>query len=161
MTDAAAAQVLELERRRWEALVASDTGTLHELFAEGMAYTHSNALVDTKSSYIKSIEDGAVSYVGVDSSDEEIRVFGGTAVVTGRAVIDARAGGGCTARWRGTARCGPRPAAVGSLCAGSPHRSPSSEVRRAAARAEPPRTGRGGHPAASGAGRHQAVEPLA
>jgi hypothetical protein len=93
MTDAAAAQVLELERRRWEALVASDTGTLHELFAEGMAYTHSNALVDTKSSYIKSIEDGAVSYVGVDSSDEEIRVFGGTAVVTGRAVIDARAGG--------------------------------------------------------------------
>ncbi|MFD7407848.1 nuclear transport factor 2 family protein [Streptomyces sp. NPDC059866] len=93
MTDTAAARVMELERRRWEALLASDTAALHELFADRMVYTHSNALVDSKSSYIKAIEDGSVRYVAVESTGEEVRVFGSTAVVTGRAVIDARTGG--------------------------------------------------------------------
>ncbi|WP_424534002.1 nuclear transport factor 2 family protein [Sphaerisporangium viridialbum] len=93
MSEAAVVEVQELEGRRWAALVAADTSTLRELFADRMSYTHSNALVDTKDGYIKSIEDGTVSYIAVDPSDEQVRIFGSTAVVTGRAVIDARAGG--------------------------------------------------------------------
>lgn len=93
MSEAAFVEVQELEERRWAALVAADTGTLRELFADRMSYTHSNALVDTKHSYINAIEDGTVSYVAVDPSDVQVRIFGDTAVVTGRAVIDARGGG--------------------------------------------------------------------
>ncbi|MGX4694822.1 nuclear transport factor 2 family protein [Streptomyces sp. JNUCC 63] len=92
-TTDAVTHVRELEKRRWEALVGSDTATLRALFADGMSYTHSNAMVDTKDSYIGAIENGVVSYVAVDPQDEQVRIFGGTAVVTGSAVLDARAGG--------------------------------------------------------------------
>ena len=93
MPDAAIAQVAEMEKRRWAALVESDTDALRELFDDRMVYTHSNALVDSKDSYIGALERGTVAYTAVERSDEQVRVFGNTAVVTGAAVIDARAGG--------------------------------------------------------------------
>ncbi|MGI5159176.1 nuclear transport factor 2 family protein [Microbispora sp. CA-102843] len=93
MSDAAAVQVLEQEKRRWAALLGSDVVTLKELFEERMIYTHSNAMLDSKDSYIGALESGAVAYTGVRVTDEQVRVFGGTAVVTGAVVIDARAGG--------------------------------------------------------------------
>lgn len=93
MTGDPTGTVEALEERRWAALTSSDTTVLRELFADGMAYTHSNAMVDTKDSYLAAIDDGRVAYTGVDRSDVVVRTFGDTAVVTGRAVIDARAGG--------------------------------------------------------------------
>jgi ketosteroid isomerase-like protein len=82
-----------LEERRWTALTSSDTATLRELFDDGMTYTHSNAMLDSKDSYLRSIDSGVVTYTGVHRTDEAVREFGDTAVVTGRAVIDAEAGG--------------------------------------------------------------------
>lgn len=93
MTDDPAHAVQALEERRWTALTSSDTAALRELFADDMAYTHSNAMVDTKDSYLAAIDDGRVAYTSVDRSDEVVRTFGSTAVVTGRAVIGALAGG--------------------------------------------------------------------
>ena len=93
MTDDQADAVQALEERRWTALTSSDTAALRELFADDMAYTHSNAMVDTKDSYLAAIDDGRVAYTSVDRSEEVIRTFGATAVVTGRAVIGALAGG--------------------------------------------------------------------
>ncbi|GAA3983815.1 nuclear transport factor 2 family protein [Thermobifida alba] len=93
MSDSVTAEILELERRRWAALVDADTAVLRQLFSERMSYTHSNAMVDTRESYLGALEDGTVAYVAVDVADEQVRVFDATAVVTGSAVIDARAGG--------------------------------------------------------------------
>jgi hypothetical protein len=85
--------VRRLEDRRWTALTSSDTATLQELFDDEMAYTHSNALLDSKESYLRSIDTGVVAYTAVLRSVEVVRTFGDTAVVTGRAVIHAEAGG--------------------------------------------------------------------
>ena len=93
MTDAAIAEVLELERRRWDAMIAKDTAVLDDLFADEMSYTHSNALVDTKASYLKTIEDRVFDYQGVRRFDEEARLFGDTVLLTGRAEIDVTARG--------------------------------------------------------------------
>jgi ketosteroid isomerase-like protein len=93
MGEDATDDVRQLEERRWTALTSSDTGTLRELFDDGMAYTHSNAMLDSKDSYLRSIDEGVVAYTAVQRSDEVVRTFGDTAVVTGRAVIDAKAGG--------------------------------------------------------------------
>ena len=93
MTDAAIAEVLELERRRWDAMIAKDTAVLDDLFADEMSYTHSNALVDTKASYLKAIEDRVFDYKAVRRFDEEARLFGDTALLTGRAEIDVAAAG--------------------------------------------------------------------
>ena len=60
MSDAAA--VLALDEARFDAQVAGDKARLEELLAEELHYTHSNALVDTKASYIDSIISGRVRY---------------------------------------------------------------------------------------------------
>jgi hypothetical protein len=39
-------QISELEARRYQAMTDADTATLGELFAPGLAYTHSDAVTD-------------------------------------------------------------------------------------------------------------------
>jgi ketosteroid isomerase-like protein len=92
MTDLAA-EVSACEDRRFEAMIAKDTATLAELFADEMSYTHSNASVDTKASYLKAIEERTFDYRSADRSDTAITVIGDTALVTGRAVIGVLARG--------------------------------------------------------------------
>jgi ketosteroid isomerase-like protein len=93
MADAAVDEVLGLEERRWAAMIAKDTATLGELFAEEMSYTHSNALVDSKASYLKAIDERIFDYQGVERSDTDARRVGDTVLLTGRAQIDVAAGG--------------------------------------------------------------------
>ena len=93
MTDAAVAEVVELEGRRWKAMIAKDTATLAELFAEEMSYTHSNAAVDTKASYLAAIEARTFDYRSVERSDEAATVLGDTALLTGRAQIEVVSSG--------------------------------------------------------------------
>ncbi|MEY9211752.1 nuclear transport factor 2 family protein [Thermobifida halotolerans] len=93
MSDAVTAEILELEKRRWAALVEGDTATLRELFADRMSYTHSNAMVDSKDSYLGTLADGTVAYTAADVADERVRLFGDTAVVTGDVRLGARAQG--------------------------------------------------------------------
>jgi len=45
-------RVLELEDARWRALLSNDVAELDELFSDDLSYTHSNAMMDTKSSYL-------------------------------------------------------------------------------------------------------------
>lgn len=93
MTDAALSQVLEHEQRRWDALIAKDLATLDELFAEELSYTHSNAMVDTKASYLRAIEDRTFDYAAVRRTDEDARLLGDVALLTGRAEVDVTVGG--------------------------------------------------------------------
>lgn len=44
MGDAGVGEVFELEERRWAAMIAKDTATLSELFADEMSATHANAV---------------------------------------------------------------------------------------------------------------------
>ncbi len=91
MSDAAA--VLALDEARFDAQVAGDKARLEELLAEELHYTHSNALVDTKVSYIDSIISGRVRYRQIDCSGQNATVFGDAAVCTGSATLHVTAGG--------------------------------------------------------------------
>lgn len=78
--------VPDLERRRWEALVAPDLDGLDRLFHDAMTYTHSNGMVDTKQSYLGALRDGVFRYVDIDVQDAVHHEFGATVVVTGAAL---------------------------------------------------------------------------
>ena len=91
--DGDAAEVRDLERQRWQAMIDKDLDTLRQLFADELSYTHSNALVDTKDSYLRAIEERVFDYRGVRHSDDECRVLGDVALLTGRAEIDVMARG--------------------------------------------------------------------
>jgi len=91
MSDAAA--VLALDEERFDAQVAADKARLEQLLADELHYTHSNALVDTKASYIDSIVSGRVQYRRIERSGQQATVFGDAAVCTGSATLHVTAGG--------------------------------------------------------------------
>jgi hypothetical protein len=86
--DALVAQVMDLESRRYDAIVLKDKAVLEDLLDESLLYTHSSAKVDTKQSFIDAIVPGNPSYEKFERDDVRVRVFHGVvAVVTGRAEI--------------------------------------------------------------------------
>ncbi|MGC9667621.1 nuclear transport factor 2 family protein [Planosporangium sp. 12N6] len=86
-------EVTELEARRWEALLSSSVEHLDQLLSDGLVYTHSNGMVDTKQGVIERLASGALRYTSIRPSDQRVRLFGDVAVATGHAVIDTEASG--------------------------------------------------------------------
>ena len=80
--------VRTLEDERYKAMIAKDAGALDRLLDDGLVYTHSNALVDSKASYMEGIKVLKFDYRAAQRSDERYQDYGDTVVVTGRAVID-------------------------------------------------------------------------
>lgn len=77
--------VLALEEQRWAALIGKDFDTLDRLVHPSLSYTHSNALVDTKQSWLDSVSGGMVEYRSVEREDVAMITSGTTAVITGKA----------------------------------------------------------------------------
>lgn len=78
------ADIKELEERRRQAMLRSDVPELEELFAEELAYTHSNAEVDTMADYIAKLDNHHYLYHELNFLDQDIRIVGPAALVTGR-----------------------------------------------------------------------------
>lgn len=80
-----AAAVERLERQRFEAMTKGDLATLGTLLADDLIYTHSNARLDTKQSWLEAMRTGATKYVSIQPSDLAVSVYGDAAIITGRA----------------------------------------------------------------------------
>lgn len=78
------ADIKELEERRRQAMLRSDVPELEELFAEELAYTHSNAEVDTRAEYIAKLDNHYYRYHELNFLDQDIRIADQAALVTGR-----------------------------------------------------------------------------
>lgn len=76
-------EILALENRRYKAMVEVDTAALNELLADDLVYTHSNAVVDSKQSYIDGIVGKRWHYAAAERPEENIEVFGDCARVYG------------------------------------------------------------------------------
>ncbi|HMV47390.1 MAG TPA: nuclear transport factor 2 family protein [Blastocatellia bacterium] len=85
--------VLSLEQQWEDALVKSDTAALEKLYSDKLVYTHSNASVDDKTSYITKIKSGASKYVSIKRDDIKVTVIGDTAIVTCHWLVQAVSGG--------------------------------------------------------------------
>ncbi|MDA8108784.1 MAG: nuclear transport factor 2 family protein [Betaproteobacteria bacterium] len=85
--------ILALESRRYGAMTAQDTAGLGQLLHDDLVYTHSSAVVDTKQSYVEGIRSGKFRYRKIERAEERVRVYGDTALVTGRAAIEVEVDG--------------------------------------------------------------------
>lgn len=83
-------QILALEQRRFKAMCAGDADALDELLHRDLMYTHSSGRVDSKASYTRGIRDRHWDYQAIESSDESVSVYGGTALVHCRLRIDLK-----------------------------------------------------------------------
>ncbi len=86
-------EILQTERRRFEAMVKGDLATLERILADDLQYTHSNGVFDTKASFIATLKSGELQYQGVTPEDLCARVYGSTAVVTGVSLMNVRVRG--------------------------------------------------------------------
>ncbi len=92
MTDTTA-EIRAMEDRRYAAMIAADDAALDELFAEDLRYTHSNAVVDSKSSMRGLLSTGKLRYRAARPVVDNVDVYGDAAIVTGSVELDVTAGG--------------------------------------------------------------------
>jgi ketosteroid isomerase-like protein len=86
-------EILDLEDKRFGAMIEGDFKLLDAMVHEQLLYTHSSGSTDTKPSWLESMKSGRTKYKTVNCSDLKVRVFGDVALITGRAAIEAEIGG--------------------------------------------------------------------
>lgn len=88
-----AATINALEDQRYKAMIDKDLGALNRLLGDGLIYTHSNASSDTKASYIEGVRSLKFDYRKAERDNVAVQIYGDTAVVTGRARMEAHVAG--------------------------------------------------------------------
>ncbi len=91
--DVVAKQISALEDRRYQAMTDGDTGTLDELFAADLVYTHSDATSDSKQSYLDRLASGYFKYGPIAHPETSVVVHGDCAIVIGDMRGEVRIGG--------------------------------------------------------------------
>lgn len=81
-------EILALEQRRFDAMIAGDAGALEALLHRDLRYTHSSGAVDTKESYVRGVREKLWDYRSIKTSNEAVSLYGDTAIVHCRLQID-------------------------------------------------------------------------
>ena len=82
-----AEKVIALEKQRFAAMIARDTVFLQRVLANDLLYSHTNGMVDTKASFIRSIGSGALQYQQMELEDVVSRAYSNTVVLNGRMTV--------------------------------------------------------------------------
>lgn len=77
------ASLLDAEEARRQAMLDSNTQKLGMLMADGMTYTHSSGITDSKQAYLQLLSSGTVTYETVAFDDLNIKLIGAVGMVTG------------------------------------------------------------------------------
>ncbi len=85
--------VIELDRKRMQAMAAKDFATLEAVLGDDLIYTHSSARMDTKKSIIANMQSGSTVYTSVEPSDVQAQDLGDVVVLTGIARIKVTSNG--------------------------------------------------------------------
>jgi ketosteroid isomerase-like protein len=80
-------EIERCENERYRALLAKDCDALELLLHADFRMIHSNGVQDTKASYIDGVRARKWDYRRADQSEQSIRVFGQTGVVSNRLSI--------------------------------------------------------------------------
>jgi ketosteroid isomerase-like protein len=76
--------VRDLDQTRVRALVQNDLKQLDALLADDLVYVHADAGVESKSEFLNRLRSGSLRYRSIEPADVRVRMYGNTAVVTGR-----------------------------------------------------------------------------
>jgi ketosteroid isomerase-like protein len=83
---AAVADEVKAAENEWlTGITKNDFRKLDQVLADELVYLHSTGVMDSKASYVKSLQSGKQKYVSGKINDLKIRVYGQTAVLNGDA----------------------------------------------------------------------------
>src|SRR5262245_42706351 len=85
--------IIDLDKKRMQAMAAKDVATLEKVLADDLIYAHSSARLDTKQSLIGNMVSGATVYTSVEASDVKAQDLGDTVVLTGIAQVKVTVNG--------------------------------------------------------------------
>jgi ketosteroid isomerase-like protein len=86
--DAEWEEVIQLEEKRQEAMLAGDVRALELLFADDAVYTHSSGNVHDKQGYLKAFADREFVYEAIAIDDRRLVPVGDAVLIFGRSVHD-------------------------------------------------------------------------
>ena len=90
-------EVIKVEEDRLQAFKNSDAATLNRIFDDDFTYTNTKGEIHTKAELIGDVTSGRLTYNTLVHSDVHVRVYGDTAILTGRSasvyVEDGKEGG--------------------------------------------------------------------
>ena len=85
--------VIDLDKKRMQAMAKKDVATLQSVLADDLIYTHSSARLDTKKSLLDNMVSGSTVYTSVEPSDVKAQDLGNAVVLTGVAAISVNSKG--------------------------------------------------------------------
>ena len=85
--------IIDLDKKRMQAMATKDIATLDALLADDLVYTHSSARLDTKQSLIANMKSGATVYSAVEPSQVLAQDVGDAVILTGVARIKVSSNG--------------------------------------------------------------------
>lgn len=89
-TDATAAELLRVQQHRLEATTANDLEALERILADELTYTHTTGQTETKNEFLATLRSGRLRYDAIEPADVQVRIYGDTGVVTGRAHLQVQ-----------------------------------------------------------------------
>ena len=78
-------QVREADRTRIRAMVTNDLEKLSALLAADLVYVHTTGEAESKLEFLQRLRSGSLRYRSIEPADVRVRIYGNSAVVTGRA----------------------------------------------------------------------------
>ena len=86
-------ELLSMQQKRFEAMVAADLSTLESLIAQDLTYTHTNGETESKRGFLLTLEIETINYKSIQTNFTKVRIYGNTGVITGIAKIEVFANG--------------------------------------------------------------------
>lgn len=80
-------EIKNLEKERAAAVVKADTATLERVTADDYVLINANGQMMDKQQTMEAIKTGQIKIASNDLSDLKVRVYGNTAVVTGKSTV--------------------------------------------------------------------------
>jgi hypothetical protein len=91
---AAVKQAVVSAQKQWlNAVLKGDKNTLEKLLTADLSYTHSSAKTQTKDEFIQDVAGGGTTYKSIEFSDDKMRQYGDTVVLTHKAEINTAQAG--------------------------------------------------------------------
>lgn len=76
--------IRQLENERVPALLRGDTAFIERVYADDYVVTGANGVVRTRAAVVADMKSGAQMFESMTNDDVKVRVYGDTAIVTGR-----------------------------------------------------------------------------
>jgi hypothetical protein len=74
--------IIALDSQRADAQVKGDFATLDRVLADDLTYIHASGLVQNKAEFLADLKSGKRTYTSIKTSDVNVRLLKGTAIIT-------------------------------------------------------------------------------